>query len=186
MKKILHIKSSLNGDHSFSTRLGKAIIENLKQHYPGVHLVERDLVKQKFPHFELESHKDGDDEVIREVFNADIIVIGAPLYNFGIPSQLKAWIDHISKAGVTFSYDKNGPKGLVAGKKVYVAMSSGGIYSEGPSEDFDFVSPYLKSVLGFLGMTDVEIIRVEGTSMSGVREYALEKAIDSLEQEILN
>ena len=185
MKNILHVKSSLNGDQSFSTRLGNAIIDHLKECYPEIRVTQRDLVKESFPHLELPSTQNTGDQVIEEVLNSDILIIGAPLYNFGIPSQLKAWIDHISRAGVTFNYDENGPNGLVTGKKVYVAMSSGGIYSEGPSEGYDFVSPYLKSVLGFLGMTDVEIIRVEGTAMAGLKDLALEKAILTLHDEIL-
>ena len=95
------------------------------------------------------------DEAIREVMDADIIVIGAPMYNFNIPSTLKAWIDHIARAGVTFKYDEKGPKGLIEGKKVYLAISSGGIYSEGAMKPYDFGTPYLQMVLGFLGITDI-------------------------------
>ncbi len=119
------------------------------------------------------------DEAIREVMEADILVIGAPLYNFGIPSTLKAWIDHIARAGITFRYTEAGPEGLVKGKKVYVALSSGGVYSEGPLTGYDFVAPYLQTVLGFLGMTDVTIVRVEGTSLPGGQDTALDKALAS-------
>jgi FMN-dependent NADH-azoreductase len=107
-------------------------------------------------------------------------VIGAPLYNFTIHSALKAWIDHITRAGVTFGYGESGPIGLVTGKKVYVAMSSGGVYSEGPSTANDFVAPYLKAFLGFLGMKDVTVFRAEGLKVPGIKEHALEKAMDSI------
>ena len=112
--------------------------------------------------------------------DADIIVIGAPLYNFSIHSSLKAWIDHIVRAGITFKYDENGANGLVTGKKVYVAFSSGGIYSEGPWKPFDFVEPYLKHILGFIGLTDITIFRVEGTNIPVVQDTALEKGISSI------
>jgi FMN-dependent NADH-azoreductase len=107
-------------------------------------------------------------------------VIGAPLYNFGIHSALKAWIDHIARAGVTFKYDENGPEGLIKGKKVYLAVSSGAIYSTGPMQSFYFVVPYLKAVLGFIGLTDMTVFRVEGSSMPGMQDSALEKGISSI------
>tara|TARA_R110002020_G_scaffold63170_2_gene168650 strand:+ start:12579 stop:13178 length:600 start_codon:yes stop_codon:yes gene_type:complete len=198
MKKILHIVSSINGNRSFSIELGNAIIEKIKLQYPHGQVTERNLVTEGFPHLDestvnafftpqenrtaehLEALKDSD-AVIKELFEADIMVIGAPLYNFGIPSTLKAWLDHIARAGVTFSYDGSGPKGLVTGKKVYIAMATGGIYSEGPMQAYDFVAPYLKTVLGFLGMHDVEIVRAEGTSLTGNKKEALERAMEALE-----
>ncbi|MNY46186.1 FMN-dependent NADH-azoreductase [compost metagenome] len=112
---------------------------------------------------------------------ADIIVIGAPLYNFTIHSALKAWIDHITRPGVTFGYGEDGrPIGLVKGKKVYVAMSSGGVYSTGPAQVNDFVVPYLKAFLGFLGMTDFTVFRAEGLKVSELKEHAMQKAINSI------
>jgi len=111
---------------------------------------------------------------------ADVIVIGAPLWNFSIPSVLKAWIDHIARAGVTFKYSEAGAEGLVKGKTVYVAMASGGVYSSGPYQVYDFVSTYLKSVLGFMGMTDLKIFRAEGLTYPGQAEEALQKGLDSI------
>ncbi len=125
------------------------------------------------------------DEAVREILDADIIVINAPMWNFSVPSALKAWIDHISRSGVTFTYSDKGPVGSVKGKKVYVVIASGGIYSEGPSKAVDFVEPYLKSVLGFLGMTDLTTYRVEGLSIPGVMETAFQKAVDSINEEEL-
>lgn len=191
MKKILHVISSLNGQNSYSMALGNKILEQLKKENPDSEVVERNLVAEDFPHItadkwqaiitpeenRTEAQRETiafQDEVIQELLDADILVIGAPLYNFGIPSQLKAWIDHLAKSGVTFKYTEEGPQGLVSGKKVYIAMSSGGVYSENAA--YDFVSDYLIKVLGFLGMTDVELIRVEGIAIPELRDEALNKA----------
>jgi FMN-dependent NADH-azoreductase len=197
MKKILHIISSPRGGASLSIKLGNAIIEKIKAENPGSTVKETDLVTLHFPHLEeahltsfftpVESRTPANieaarhsDEAIQEIEDADIIVIGAPLYNFSIHSSLKAWIDHIVRAGITFKYDESGPEGLLKGKKVYIALSSGGIYSEGPWKPFDFVEPYLKHILGFIGLTDVTIFRVEGSNIPGVKETALEKGISSI------
>jgi FMN-dependent NADH-azoreductase len=197
MKKILHIISSPRGAASFSIKLGNAIIEKIKAEYPGSTVTENNLVTQQFPHLEeahltsfftpAESRSPANIEAVKhsetaiqEILDADIIVIGAPLYNFGIHSALKAWIDHIVRAGVTFKYDGNGPEGLIKGKKVYLAVSSGAIYSTSPMQSFDFVEPYLKAVLGFIGLTDITVFRVEGSSLPGMQETALEKGISSI------
>ena len=104
----------------------------------------------------------------------------APLYNFSIHSSLKAWIDHIVRSGVTFSYGENGPLGLIKNKRVYIAMSSGGIYTEGPAQANDFAVPYLKHVLSFIGLTDITVFRIEGTSIPGKMGTAMEKGINSV------
>lgn len=197
MKKILHIISSPRAEASSSIKLGNAIIEKILESNPNSSVNERHLIKNPFPHLD-EAHITSfftpaesrtsenliairqSDEAIRELMDADYIVIGAPLYNFGIHSSLKAWFDHIARAGETFRYTENGPEGLITGKKVYIAMASGGIYSEGAMQSFDFVVPYLKTVLNFLGMTDVTVLRAEGTSIPGIQETALEKAVDSI------
>lgn len=198
MKKILHIISSPRGAASFSIKLGNAIVEKIQDHYPDSTLKETNLVSKKFPHLEeaqlasfftpAESRTPENlaaikhsEEAIQEIMDADVIVLGAPLYNFSIHSSLKAWIDHIARAGITFKYGENGPQGLIKNKKVYLALSSGGIYSDGPMKSFDFAEPYLKSVLGFLGMTDVTSVRVEGTSIPGLQDTALQKGIDSIQ-----
>ncbi|AII53909.1 FMN-dependent NADH-azoreductase [Hymenobacter sp. APR13] len=194
---ILNVISSPRGGASFSIKLANGIIEKLQAAHPGSTVTTRDLATHPFPQLEeaklqsfftppanrtpeqQEAARHSDD-AITELQAADIIVIGAPLYNFGIPSTLKAWIDHIARAGITFKYVDNAPQGLVTGKRVYVAMSSGGIYSEGPAAGFDFVAPYLQAVLGFLGMTDVTVARVEGVAIPGVQDTALEKALNSV------
>ena len=194
---ILHVISSPRKAASYSIQLGNALVEELQAANPGSNVTVRDLTNKPFPHLE-EVHLQSfftpaenrtpeqqeairhSDEAIAELMSADVIVVGAPLYNFGIPSTLKAWIDHISRAGITFRYTANGPEGLVKGKKVYVALSSGGVYSEGPMAAYDFVAPYLKTFLGFLGMTDVEVARVEGTSVPELKDGAMEKALASV------
>jgi FMN-dependent NADH-azoreductase len=198
MKKILHIISSPRGEASYSIRLGRSIIEKIKETYPDSTVKENILVNKQFPHLEeaqitsfftpaenrtsqnLEALQHSD-EAIKEIMDADILVIGAPMYNFSIPSTLKAWLDHIVRAGITFKYDGKGPKGLVEGKKAYIAVASGNIYSEGPMKSYDFVTPYLKTVLGFIGITDISIIQAEGTSISDKKDMAIETAISQMD-----
>lgn len=197
MKRILHLISSVQGNQSYSIKLGNAIIEKIQDKYPGSSVDELNLVDIEIPHLSpavlptffipgdqlTTEQKDSirfSDNVVKQLLASDIIVIGAPLYNFTIPSSLKAWIDHITRAGITFGYGENGPVGKVTGKKVYVAMSSGGIFSEGPGKANDFVAPYLTNFLGFLGMTDLTVFRAEGLKVPGIKEHAMEKAIDSI------
>jgi len=195
MKQILHIKSSLMGKQSYSIKLGDTIVEQIQDKYPGSTIEGLNLVELGLPHLTPEvlgafftpeeQMTENDrksirlsDQLVEQLMKADIIVMGAPLINFTIPSPLKAWIDHITRAGVTFGYGEDGrPVGKVTGKKVYVAMASGGIYSEGPGKVNDFVAPYLKAFLGFLGMTDLTVFRAEGLKVPGVKEMAMEKAI---------
>jgi FMN-dependent NADH-azoreductase len=106
------------------------------------------------------------DKLIAEVEAADTIVIAAPMYNFTIPSTLKAWLDHIARAGRTFRYTAAGPEGLLKGKKVFVVESRGGFYGEGPAKAMDFQEPYLRAMLGFLGLNDVTFIHAEGQAVS--------------------
>jgi FMN-dependent NADH-azoreductase len=197
MKKVLHVISSPRGEASFSIKLGNAIIDKIKSANQDIEVEKFNLIENSFPHLE-ESHLTSfftpaesrneaqlvavshSDNAIQQILDSDILVIGAPLYNFGIHSSLKAWIDHIARAGITFSYGENGPEGLIKGKKVYIALSSGGIYSEGPAKGFDFVEPYLRSVLGFLGLTDITVFRIEGTALPGHAEIAVEKGLNSI------
>ncbi|KIA87700.1 FMN-dependent NADH-azoreductase [Flavobacterium sp. AED] len=194
MKKILNITSSAKGENSFSSKLSTAIVEKLQTQYPDSSLQTLDLGKNPLPHldevhltafFTPENLQTDDDketikvsnEAIKETMEADIIVISVPLYNFGIPSTLKSWIDHIARAGITFTYSENGPEGLIKNKKIYLAIASGGIYSEGPMKPFDFTEAYLRAVLGFLGMTDITVFRVEGTVIPEIKDTAVTKAL---------
>jgi FMN-dependent NADH-azoreductase len=197
MAKILNIISSPRGADSETIRLSRAIIEKIKANDPGAVVHELDLTKDPYPHLgnteiaafftpvAVRSAEQNEilalsDDAIAKLEDADIVVIGAPLYNFGIPSTLKSWIDHISRVGKTFRYGEQGAEGLVKGKKVYIAMSSGAVYSDGFYQPYDFVSPYLRTMLGFLGMTDLTIFRIEGVNIPGLKEQALEKAIEGI------
>ncbi len=195
MKKILKIVSSVNGAQSKSTQLADAVIEKLLAANPGSTVKVKDLAKQHYEHFH-EGHlkvyrgmgevaqevvakvEKVSDDTINEVMDADIIVIGVPIYNFNVPSSLKAWIDHVLRAGKTFSYATGQVEGLVKNKKIYLAVSSGAVYSEGPMQAYNFAEPYLKASLGFVGMTDVTTFWAEGCDMPGYKETALQKAID--------
>jgi FMN-dependent NADH-azoreductase len=194
---ILHIISSPRSN-SYSAQLGHQIVEKILAAHPGSTVQERDLTIHPLPHLEevfvqgiftpaeartpaQQAAVQHSDTVIDEVLAADVLVIGSPMYNFSISSSLKAWLDHLVRAGVTFSYGAAGPQGLIMGKKVYLALASGGVYSEGsPMAAYDFMAPYLKPVLGFIGLTDVEVVRVEGTSIPDLEPMALAKAIESV------
>jgi FMN-dependent NADH-azoreductase len=197
MAKILHIISSPRGEASNSIKLGNAIINKLKEQHSETAVTVRDLTKGPFPHLEeahlnafftpVEKHTEENKEAIRhsneaikEIFDADILVIDAPMYNFGIPSTLKSWLDHIARAGITFRYTAEGPEGLVKGKKAYLAVTTGGVYSSGPMQSADFVTPYLKTMLGFIGINDVVVNRAEGFAMPDLQGEALQKGIDSI------
>ncbi|WP_233842993.1 NAD(P)H-dependent oxidoreductase [Dyella sp. 2HG41-7] len=168
--KLLHLDASSLGQHSVSRELTAAIVAQLAQEHTALDVTYRDLTANPLPHWapvvdaESDAAKLGE-AVMDEFQAADIVVIGAPMYNFSIPSQLKAWIDRIAVAGKTFSYTENGPKGLVEGKRVIIASSRGGIYSAGPAAGLDFQETYLRTVLGFLGVTNIEFIRAEGVNM---------------------
>jgi FMN-dependent NADH-azoreductase len=183
MNNLLFITSSLSGADSKSRRIAAELVASWRQAHPAGSVIERDLTPETMPHLTMQTlgalmtQADQRDEaqvarvaaadaLIEEVEAADTIVITVPMYNFGIPSTLKAWIDHIARAGRTFRYSETGPKGLLLGKKVYVVTARGGVYSEGPAHGFDFQEPYLRAVLGFLGITDVEFVHVEGLAIS--------------------
>ena len=194
MKNILHIISSPRGKDSFSIKLGEGIIEKLLTKYPGSVVKEHNLAKEPFPHLgeaelaafftEPENRTDEhntnlgqSEKAIKELFEADIIVIGAPVYNMHIHSTLKAWIDHIVRSGRTVNFGGSGPEGLIKNKKVYLAISSAGKYSKGQWKQFDFVEPYLRFVLNLVGLSDVEVLRVEGTNVPAEQSIALEQII---------
>jgi len=123
------------------------------------------------------------DLLIAELSAADVLVLAVPMYNFGLPSTLKAWIDHVVRAGRTFGYSPNGVEGLVKGKKAILVLARGGVYSEGPYKPFDFQEPYLRAVLGFIGITDVEVVDVAGVAVSAIGpEKALASAVAQSKQ----
>lgn len=176
MSNILVLNSSLSGEASVSRLLVADAVTELTQRDPGATLVFRDLAAAPIPHLAPETvagvraqattpaelaARALSDELIAELRAADTIVIGAPMYNFSIPTTLRAWFDHVLRPGVTFSYSEAGPKGLIEGKRVIVVESRGGLYSAGPDQAIDFQEPYLRQLLGFIGLTDVTFVRAE-------------------------
>jgi FMN-dependent NADH-azoreductase len=180
--KLLHIDSSVLGENSASRGMTAAIVARLRAEHPGIEVTRRDLAAQSLPHFTpvlAEGHpcvaRNG--EILDEFLAADIVVIGAPMYNFAIPTQLKAWIDRILSAGKTFRYTENGPEGLAGGKRVIIASSRGGIYSGPGGEASDFQEAYLRRIFEFIGIDEPEIVRAEGLNLgAGQREAALTQA----------
>ncbi|AIR71236.1 FMN-dependent NADH-azoreductase [Dickeya fangzhongdai] len=180
---ILHIDSSILDSHSVSRLLSADIVARQRDIHPEKTVIRRDLVADAALHLSPDhlavfqggtpgSPALGQDIVlggvyINELFAADVIVIGAPMYNFSIPSQLKGWIDRVLVAGRTFRYTENGPEGLLpAGKKVFIASARGGIYSgASPAAQFDHQESYLIAALNFIGLTDITIIRAEGLAL---------------------
>lgn len=169
--KLLHIDSSILGEGSASRALTAQIVARWKAARPDVHVSYRDLAAQELPHLSQKSLSLSDEleaarnaATLEEFLAADIIVIGAPMYNFSIPSQLKAWIDRITVAGTTFRYTANGPQGLAGGKHVIIAVSRGGVYAPGTPGEFG--ESYLRFLFGFLGVENVTFIRAEGLAIS--------------------
>lgn len=173
---ILHIDASINGANSASRAISSAIAEQLKNAQWGEELVYRDLAAEPLPHLTLDAF--ADTSVLDEFLAADTVVIGAPMYNFTLPTQLKAWIDRIVVAGRTFHYTDNGPEGLASGKRVIIALARGGIYSEGsPASALEHLETYLRGVFNFIGI-EPEFVVAEGLNLSpDHRQQALEFAI---------
>ena len=179
--KLLHVDAGITPG-SVSRQVSTALVEQFTQANSGLEVVRRDLDAAPIPHLDSQGLAGlADNPVLKEFLDADVIVIGAPMYNFGIPSQLKAWIDHVAVAGKTFRYTASGPEGLAGGKTVIVASARGGVYSPGgPMAAFDFQEPYLTSVFRFLGIDDVTFVRAEGVAISpDHRETALNSALAS-------
>jgi FMN-dependent NADH-azoreductase len=161
---ILKIDSSINGENSASRALTDSIVEQLKAANWGEQLVTRDLFANPIPHLTLDAFADS--SVLDEFLAADIVVIGAPMYNFSVPSQLKAWIDRIMVAGKTFQYGPNGPEGLAKGKRVIVALARGGFYGEGaPAAPLEHLETYLRGVFNFIGI-EPEFVSADGLAVS--------------------
>jgi len=168
--KLLHIDSSALGGASASRELSAAIVARWTSEHPAVAVTYRDLDANPLPHLTARSLAGQDaaevaaaEQTLRDFLAADVIVIGAPMYNFSIPSTLKAWIDRIAVAGKTFRYTSNGPEGLAGGKQVVVASSRGSAY--GDASPMDFQEAYLRQVFGFLGVSQIEFIRAEGLAL---------------------
>ena len=198
MKKLLHIDSSVLGSHSVSRQLSAAIVDRLRQTAPNLEIVYRDLSTTPLSHLSgahlaaaqgatnpdaaLAQELAAGQTVLDEFLAADTVVLGAPMYNFTIPSQLKAWIDRIVVAGQTFKYDAQGPKGLAGDKRVIVAISRGGFYGAGtPAAALEHLESYLRGIFGFIGVTKLEFISADGIQVGPEhREKALASALQAI------
>jgi FMN-dependent NADH-azoreductase len=199
VNQILIVESSPRAE-SASRQLTRKVRERLEVQYPEAKVVVRDLVKDKLPHLdqptleaistkdpvEAESLKEAaylSNQLVDELMMSDLLVIASPMWNFGIPSSLKAWIDHVVRAGKTFNYAGVGVEGLAKGKKAILVLASGGIFSDGPWKPWDTVEPYLRQILGFIGVDDVQTVRAEGMNIPPLATHAVpngEKAVAAL------
>lgn len=174
---ILHIDSSISGEQSATKALTRSIVDQLKNSQWGEEVVYRDLAANPLPHLTLDAF--ADTTVLDEFLAADTVVIGAPMYNFTLPTQLKAWIDRLAVAGTTFRYTENGPEGLVKDKRVIIALARGGFYGEGsPAAGLEHLESYLRGLFNFIGI-EPEFVLAEGLAVSPEqRELSLSKALD--------
>lgn len=179
MKTLLKVQAALFGTQGHSTQLADEFAANWLAANPGGRVITRDLATDLVPHLTAERFQsllakpeertseqkavsDFSDELIAELQNADEIVFAVPMYNFSVPSTLRAYFNHIARSGITFRYTANGPEGLIKGKKAYVFIARGGFYPEG----VDTQTPYLRQFLGFIGLTDVQFVHAEGLAMN--------------------
>ena len=197
--KLLHIDSGILGNNSVTRQLSKSLVSEWQRSEPDLTVTYRDLAANPIGHLsgshlaaqsvdpsqhskELQKDLAESGKALEEFIAADVVVIGAPMYNFSVPSQLKAWIDRVAVNGKTFRYTEKGPEGLAGGKKLIVVSSRGGIYSkENGLAAIDHQEPYLRAVFGFLGVTDIEFVRAEGVNMGPEKK---QQAIASAERAI--
>ncbi|HXI73539.1 MAG TPA: FMN-dependent NADH-azoreductase [Verrucomicrobiae bacterium] len=186
MKNILLIQSSPRGLASYSQKVARSIVSDLEERYLDAKVVVRDLAQNPPPHVgeafvggistgpeqrtpEQTQALASSDVLIDELLAADVMVFAVPMHNFGLPSTLKAWIDHVVRLGRTVAYSsEKGPEGMLKGKRAILVLASGGVYSDGPAKPLDFQEPYLRAILGFIGLTDVDVVRVEGIAVSAI------------------
>ena len=181
MSTLLHLDASPRGDYSISRQLSAAAVAAWKDKHPGGKVIVRDLTTTKMTFVDLDwitgafsapdqltdDHKNAlaiSDTLISELLEADEIVMGTPMYNFTIPAVVKAWIDHVVRAGKTFNYGSSGPEGLAKGRKMLVTVASGGSYDKASGmEAYNYETPYLRQILGFIGITDLTFVHAGGT-----------------------
>ena len=201
MNNILILDSAATGESSVSRRLTRAAAEVLVARDPDAHITLRDVGSNPIPHLtadtvpairagivETEAAREAlalSDALIAELKAADLIIIGAPMYNFGMPSTLKAWFDHVLRARITFQYSEAGPEGLLKGKKAIVVEARAGLYSEGPAASMDSQEPHIRTLLGFMGIDDVTFVRAEKLAFGPeAAEAAIGDALGQIEQEL--
>jgi FMN-dependent NADH-azoreductase len=198
MKQILMIEVSPRGTESGSRAVADTLAARLAARYPAAKLIRRDLAAEQLPHLdgttlraiatkdtaEAESLKivaRQSDHLTDELLASDLLVIATPMWNFGIPSALKAWIDLVVRPGRTFQYADGGVLGLAKDKKAILVLASGGVFTEGPWQAWDFVEPYLRQILGFIGIVDVQTVRVEGMNIPELAIGAVPRAKEAVE-----
>jgi FMN-dependent NADH-azoreductase len=198
MTTLLKIQTSLFGDKGQSSQLMDRFVRGWLESNPRGRVIERDLAAAPVPHLSVERFQafltkpeartpeqqaiaNDSDRLIEELRSADVILLGVPMYNFSVPSTLRAYFDHVARAGVTFRYTEAGAEGLIKGKKAYVFVTRGGVYGEGEDSQI----PYLRQFLAFIGITDLEIIRAEGLAMGAeARERAIESALSATREAV--
>jgi len=195
--KLLHIDSSPLGGNSVSRQLTERVVAQWRASHPGTVVEYLDLAADAPSHLSIDSlgfrlgpnaeglselqrrENEISEKLVSQFLAADVVVVGAPMYNFSVPTQLKAWIDRVAQVGRTFKYTEKGPQGLAAGKTVIVASSRGGVYSTNPAlAGLDHQESYLKTVFGFLGITDIQFVRAEGVAMGDAAKAQALSAAD--------
>ena len=199
MKNILMIEVSPRGKDSASRAVSDTLAERLACFYPGAKVLRRDLTVEQLPHLEgitlqaistkdsveaeiLKESAHQSDQLTAELLESDLLVIATPMWNFGIPSALKAWIDLVVRPGRTFQYSDGGVLGLAKNKKAILILASGGVFTEGPWRPWDFVEPYLRHILAFIGIVDVQTVRIEGMNIPPLAATAVLKANQAVEE----
>ncbi len=176
--KILHLDTSINGANSASRRISAEVVRSLVAKAQDATTVYRDLAATPLPHLTLaEFATDASQEALAEFKTADVVVIGTGMYNFTVPTQLKAWIDRILVAGQTFHYTEAGPQGLVGGKRVIIVLARGGFYApDSPAAALEHAETYLRGVFAFIGVDHVQIINADGTAIPTMRDASIQQA----------
>lgn len=199
MKRILIIEASPRGPESASRKVTEKLAARLQAEFPEAKLVYRDLSQERVPHLdngtlkaisskipvEVQANQESarlSDKLTDELLASDLLVIATPMWNFGIPSLLKAWIDLVVRPGRTFNYEANGVTGLAKDTNAILVLASGGIFTDGPWKPWDFVEPYLRTILGFIGIVDIQTVRVEGMNIPMLAENAVSNAEKSVEK----
>ena len=197
--KLLHIDSSPLGGNSVSRQLTQRIVAQWRATHPGTVVEYLDLAADAPSHLSIDSlgfsagpnaeglsnvqrrENEVSEKLVSQFLAADVIVVGAPMYNFSVPTQLKAWIDRVAQVGRTFKYTEKGPQGLAGGKTVIVASSRGGVYSTNPAlAGLDHQESYLRTVFGFFGITDIQFVRAEGVAMGDAAKAQALGAADTI------
>lgn len=202
MKQILIVEVSPRTGVSASRKVTEKLSTRLRSEFPNAKFVYRDLAKDKTPHLddstlkaiaskdpiEVQEHRESgrlSDQLVAELLASDILVIATPMWNFGIPSLLKAWLDLVVRPGVTFKYTESGVMGLAKDKRAILVIASGGVFTDGPWKAWDFVDPYLRQILRFIGIEDVQTVRVQGLNIPPLAGAAVSNAEAAVERLVL-